>query len=76
MSIQDVRKFIIVLSDRTLEQQMNQKLQEALTTARSANEAKSNFLSNMSHDIRTPMNAIVGFSVLLEKDSDQPASIF
>ncbi len=69
-SIQNVVKYIIVLSDRTQEQQMNQKLQEALTAARSANEAKSNFLSNMSHDIRTPMNAIVGFSVLLEKDAD------
>ncbi len=71
MNIQDVTKFIIVLSDRTQEQQMNQQLQEALTAARSANEAKSNFLSNMSHDIRTPMNAIVGFSVLLEKDADK-----
>ncbi len=70
MSIQDVMKYIVVLSDRTLEKRMNQQLQEALTAARSANEAKSNFLSNMSHDIRTPMNAIVGFSVLLEKDAD------
>ncbi len=75
MSIQEVIKYIIVLSDRTQEQQMNQKLQEALTVARNANEAKSNFLSNMSHDIRTPMNAIVGFSVLLEKDSDQPDKV-
>ncbi len=71
MSIQNIRKYVIVLSDRTQEQQMNQKLQEALIAARSANEAKSNFLSNMSHDIRTPMNAIVGFSVLLEKDADR-----
>lgn len=71
MNMEGVRKFIIVLFDRTQEQQMNQKLQEALTAARSANEAKSNFLSNMSHDIRTPMNAIVGFSMLLEKDADQ-----
>ena len=70
MSIQDVKKYIVVMSDRTLEQRMNQQMQEALTAARSANEAKSNFLSNMSHDIRTPMNAIVGFSVLLEKDAD------
>ena len=70
MSIMGAKKHIIVLSDRTREQQMNQKLQEALTAAKSANEAKSNFLSNMSHDIRTPMNAIVGFSVLLEKDAD------
>lgn len=70
MSIQDIKKYIIVMSDRTQEQQMNQKLQEALTAAKDANDAKSNFLSNMSHDIRTPMNAIVGFSVLLEKDAD------
>ena len=70
MSIQDVRKYIVMLSDRTQEKQMNQQLQEALTAARSANEAKSNFLSNMSHDIRTPMNAIVGFAMLLEKDAD------
>ncbi len=71
MVIQDVAKNIIVMSDRTLDKQLNQKLQEALDAAKSANEAKSNFLSNMSHDIRTPMNAIVGFSVLLEKDADQ-----
>ncbi len=75
MSIQEVRKYIIVLSDRTQEQQMNQKLQQALNAAQSANTAKSNFLSNMSHDIRTPMNAIVGFSVLLEKNADQPDKV-
>ncbi len=71
MSIQNIEKYIIVLSDRTLDKQMNKQLEDALTAARSANEAKSNFLSNMSHDIRTPMNAIVGFSVLLEKDADK-----
>ncbi len=70
MSLQDVRKYIVVMSDRTHEQQMNQQLQDALTAVKSANEAKSNFLANMSHDIRTPMNAIVGLSVLLEKDAD------
>ena len=75
MSIQDSMKYIIVLSDRTVEQQMNQKLQEALTAARSANEAKSNFLSNMSHDIRTPMNAIVGFSLLLEKNAEDAGKV-
>ncbi len=75
MSIQDVEKFIIVLSDRTMEQQMNQQLQEALTAAKSANEAKSNFLSNMSHDIRTPMNAIVGFTMLLEKDANNAEKV-
>lgn len=75
LSIQNVIKFICVMSDRTLEKQMNQKLTDALNAARSANEAKSNFLSNMSHDIRTPINAIVGFSTLLEKDSDQPEKV-
>ena len=75
MSIQEVSKYIIVLSDRTMEQQMNQKLQQALNAAQSANTAKSNFLSNMSHDIRTPMNAIVGFSVLLDKNADQPEKV-
>lgn len=75
MLIQDIEKYIIVMSDRTQEQQMNQKLQEALTAAQSANEAKSNFLSNMSHDIRTPMNAIVGFLMLLEKDADNAEKV-
>ncbi|MCI8505071.1 MAG: response regulator [Lachnospiraceae bacterium] len=69
-SIQDMEKFVIVMSDRTKEQQMNQNLQEALNAAHSANEAKSHFLSNMSHDIRTPMNAILGFAALLSKDAD------
>ncbi len=73
--INDVRKDIFVMSDRTYERQMNRNLQEALDAAKSANEAKSNFLSNMSHDIRTPMNAIVGFSVLLEKDADKPDKV-
>ncbi len=73
--IQDVVKYIMVLSDRTQDEQLNQKLQEALNAAQSANEAKSNFLSNMSHDIRTPMNAIVGFSVLLEKDAGDPEKV-
>ena len=43
---------------------MNQQLEEALSAAEAANQAKSVFLSNMSHDIRTPMNAIVGFTAL------------
>ncbi len=69
-SIQGTEKFVIVMSDRTKERQMNQNLQEALDAARSANEAKSHFLSNMSHDIRTPMNAILGFAALLSRDAD------
>lgn len=45
-------------------------LREALQKAERANEAKSRFLSNMSHDIRTPMNAIIGFTEIAMKDSD------
>ncbi len=75
MDIQDTEKFIAVLSDRTQEQQMNQQLQEALDAAQSANEAKSNFLSNMSHDIRTPMNAIVGFAMLLQREADDAEKV-
>ena len=68
-SIQGVEKFVVVMSDRTRERNMSRSLEEALAAAKSANEAKSHFLSNMSHDIRTPMNAIVGFAVLLAKEA-------
>ena len=54
---------------------MYETLGEALDTAKAANEAKSNFLANMSHDIRTPMNAIVGFSTLLTKDAERPDKV-
>ncbi|MCI8464544.1 MAG: response regulator [Lachnospiraceae bacterium] len=74
-NIQGMEKFVIVMSDRTREQKLNRNLQEALDAARSANEAKSHFLSNMSHDIRTPLNAIIGFSVLLEKDADNGVKV-
>lgn len=49
------------------EMKQSQILQEALNEATLANNAKNLFLSNMSHDIRTPMNAIVGFTSLLQK---------
>lgn len=68
-------KYIVVLSDRTKEQKMNQSLTNALELARSANKAKSNFLANMSHDIRTPMNAIVGFAALLGRDAEIPEKV-
>ena len=64
------QKYILVLSDRTEDKRRNQALQEAVSAAESANRAKSTFLSNMSHDIRTPMNAIVGFSVLAINNMD------
>ena len=47
-------------------------IQQARITAENANKAKTQFLFNMSHDIRTPMNAIIGFTELLEKYQDIP----
>ena len=58
------KKYILVMSDRTSDRKMNQALSEAVRAAETANKAKSTFLSNMSHDIRTPMNAIIGFTTL------------
>lgn len=52
----------------SMEAQHNKQLKEALQIAQDANEAKSTFLSNMSHDIRTPMNAVIGFSTLLARE--------
>lgn len=64
------KKYILVLSDRTKDKKINQELEDAVNMARSANQAKSTFLSNMSHDIRTPMNAIIGFTTLAIKNVD------
>lgn len=73
--IRKQEKYIVVLSDRTQEQEMNQSLSNALELAESANKAKSNFLANVSHDIRTPLNAIIGFTTLLERDADKPDKV-
>jgi len=72
INIDDMGKFIVVLSDRTAEKKKQQTLEQALEIANVANKAKSTFLSNMSHDIRTPMNAIVGLCTLLQRDADNP----
>lgn len=71
------RKYIIVMSDRTNDVRIKKELEaavaaaeDALCMAESANRAKSTFLSNMSHDIRTPMNAIIGYATLGLAGSD------
>ena len=56
-------------------QKLNAKLQVAVENAESANHAKSTFLFNMSHDIRTPMNAIIGYADLASRHLDDPAKL-
>ena len=65
--IQGEKKYILDLSDRTKDKKINQKLEDAVHTAENANRAKTTFLNNMSHDIRTPMNAIIGFTNIAMK---------
>ena len=65
-----LKRIVIVISDRSEERKLQNALSASLEIAKNANAAKSNFLANMSHDIRTPMNAIVGYSTLLMKDAD------
>ncbi|MDO4493568.1 MAG: response regulator [Clostridia bacterium] len=61
-----------VSAERQQEIAQQQQLKDALDAAQAASRAKSEFLSNMSHDIRTPMNAIMGFARLMEKELDSP----
>lgn len=53
----------------------NKQLAEALQAAQIASNSKTTFLSNMSHDIRTPMNAVLGFTTLLAKDAENPDKV-
>ena len=73
--IQEKKKYIVVMSDRTKERKITQDLQDAVQAAQSANRAKSTFLSNMSHDIRTPMNAIIGFTTLAVANVENPDKV-
>ena len=69
------KKYILVMSDRTVDKKMNQALYEAVRAAETANRAKSTFLSNMSHDIRTPMNAVIGFTTLAVSNIDNKEKV-
>ena len=63
---------IFEFADHTHEQEIRKNIEDALEIAKSANAAKSSSLTNMSHDIRTPMNVIVGLSNLMEHELDNP----
>ena len=69
---------LLVHSNRqkiALQEQHNEQLKDALQIAQDANAAKTTFLSNMSHDIRTPMNAVMGFATLLNREPDDPVRV-
>jgi len=65
-----------IRSEREAEREIhNKQLAEALQAAQIANHSKTTFLSNMSHDIRTPMNAVLGFTKLLSMDAENPVKV-
>ena len=69
MAVQDVTE----LKEAELKNRL--AMEDAYRAAKAANEAKTLFLSNMSHDMRTPMNAIIGFSTLLDRDASHPDKV-
>lgn len=65
-----------IRTEREAERELhNKQLAEALHAAKLASNSKTMFLSNMSHDIRTPMNAVLGFTTLLARDADNPDKV-
>ena len=73
--VQGARKCIVDMSDRTGEHQTTLAMEAALEVAEKASKAKTDFLSNMSHDIRTPMNAIIGITTLMKNELHQPEKL-
>ena len=63
---------IFEFADHTHEQEIRKNIEEAMEIAKNANAAKSSFLSNMSHDIRTPMNVIIGLTNLMKHEVEHP----
>ena len=72
---QGAKKCIVDLSDRTGEHQTMLAVEAALEVAEKASKAKTDFLSNMSHDIRTPMNAIIGITTLMKNELHEPEKL-
>ena len=73
--VQEQKKIVSYISDRTQERKSQDALKEALDIAQVASKAKSAFLSSVSHDIRTPMNAIMGFVTLLQEEANSPEHV-
>ena len=73
--VQGAKKCIVDLSDRTGEHQTTLAVEAALEVAEKARKAKTDFLSNMSHDIRTPMNAIIGITTLMKNELHEPEKL-
>ena len=73
--VQGAKKCIVDLSDRTGEHQTTLAVKAALEIAEKASKAKTDFLSNMSHDIRTPMNAIIGITTLMKNELHEPEKL-
>jgi len=69
VDVQGEKKMIVRIADRTQERETLNRLRMALDAARLASKAKSSFLSSVSHDIRTPMNAIVGLVSLMREEA-------
>ena len=69
MTVQDITE---LLSE---EEEKSRRMREALSAARESSRVKGEFISRMSHDIRTPMSSIIGFSSLLERDKNDPERI-
>lgn len=69
------KKCIMCLQDQTDEIELRRLLKDSLAAAEKANRAKNDFLNNMSHDIRTPMNAIVGMTVIAASHLHNPDKV-
>ena len=69
---QVILAFRLIHDSKIEELAKSRMLRESLDSARIANQAKSDFLSRMSHDMRTPMNAVIGFAKLAQSSLDQP----